>query len=212
MGTTLVLVTIGAMAMISVWVAFAFVLFIMAMIGRKQISMQQLTEDEAISEAGKEMKRFNPSMTYAQTIKTLEFNRDILMKHKSHFKTRKVLDVLHHYMGLAATNSQLTALGSLIHTLSIEEQAQYADMPGRALANSPEEARKQILVSDLESIIEEPILATSVGNAAYLALHSTDPKVKEHALKIHTLFMKKLNERFPPPKNDIPDLEKEWVM
>lgn len=199
--------------MLSVWVAFAFVIFIMAMIGRGLGPKRQLTEDEAISEAEKEMKRFHPSMTYVSTIKTLEFNHGVFSKYRSYFKSTKARDVLYHYLGLAAPHSKLEDLGVSIHMLSIEDQAKYADMPGRALAYSPEEARKQIPMDvDLESLFEGPILATSVGNAAYLVLHSTDHIVKASSLKIHTFFMKKLNERFPPPKNDIPDMGKECVM
>jgi hypothetical protein len=75
-----------------------------------------------------------------------------------------------------------------IHTMPMEEQAQYADMVVRAVAHQPDEAMYyKILGGDCEIPVDAN--CTAVGGFAYAALHAANEGVRTHARSLLDKYM-----------------------
>lgn len=92
------------------------------------------------------------------------------------------------YCGDLKTWGELNAADETIHTMSIEEQAQYADMVVRAVAHQPDGVMCYII---LDWRCEIPVGASSnlVGTIAYAALYAANEGVRKHARLLHDKYM-----------------------
>jgi hypothetical protein len=80
--------------------------------------------------------------------------------------------------GLNHSFSELDRVGRHIHTLPVEEQAQYADQWCQQKATDLAFASEQISTSEQEGPRYEMWNTTAVGNVAYLALHAPTEELK----------------------------------
>jgi hypothetical protein len=92
------------------------------------------------------------------------------------------------YGGDLKTWNEMNVADKTIHTLPIEQQAQYADMVVRAVAHQPDDVMYyKILGGDSE--IPVGANCTAVGAIAYTALYAVNEGVRNHARLLHDNYM-----------------------